>query len=169
MAQQGAGRRIVDGVPLVVVLWTWVLPATVLWRLAARRDLVVPFVPWFVWVVPGRLWAFSPALWCIGLALATLAAYLVSKEALPQRKSVVVVIWVLTVSVGAVHLLWGSAVIRAARAWEGGVSSCRATLPRPRCASPPGTRQPSAEQEFASPRLWWFRPLVRSRIDESLG
>lgn len=126
MAQQGAGRRIVDGVPLVVVLWTWVLPSTVLWQLAAKRDLVVPFVPWFVWVVPGRLWAFSPALWCIGLALATLAAHLVSKEALPQRKSVVGAIWVLTVSVGAVHLLWGSAIIRAARAWEGEVSSSRA-------------------------------------------
>jgi hypothetical protein len=133
MARQGAGRRIVDGAPLVVVLWTWVLPATVLWRLAARRDLVVPLVPWFVWVVPGRLWAFSPALWCIGLALATLAAYLVSKEALPQRKSVVGAIWVLTVSVGAVHLLWGSAVVRATRAWEGGVSACRpAAGPAPR-------------------------------------
>ena len=163
------GRRVVDGVPLVVVLWTWVLPATVLWRLAARRDLVVPFVPWFVWVVPGRLWAFSPALWCIGLALATLAAYLVSKEALPQRKSVVVVIWVLTVSVGAVHLLWGSAVIRAARAWEGVVSSCRAdaggssspavssraTLPRRCCSRGTGTGScqigPSHPRELLTP------------------
>jgi hypothetical protein len=120
MAQRGAGRRIVEGVPLVAVLWTWALPATVLWRLAVSRDLVVPYVPWFVWVVPGRLWAFSPALWCIGLALATLAAYLVSKAALPQRKNVVRGIWVLTFSIGAVHLLWGSAVIRAAHAREVG-------------------------------------------------
>jgi hypothetical protein len=126
MAQRGAGRRIVDGVPLVVVLWSWVLPATVLWQLAAKRDLVVPFVPWFVWVVPGRLWAFSPPLWCIGLALATLAAHLVLKEALPRRKSVVGAIWILTVSVGAVHLIWGSAVVRATRAWKSGVSSSRA-------------------------------------------
>jgi hypothetical protein len=55
-----------------------------------------------------------------------------SKEALPRRKSVVGAIWVLTVSVGAVHLLWGSAVIRAARAWESGISSSHMTICSPK-------------------------------------
>lgn len=95
----------------LVLLWTWALPASVLWNLAASRNLALPQVPRIIWGLPGWLWGSSPALWCACLAGASIAAYRLSDRFLAGWLGRVIIIWVLAAVVSAVHLLWGSAVM----------------------------------------------------------
>lgn len=79
------------------------IPSAYFWHVAAERQIALPYIPQVVWALPGELWEFSPFVYVIALAFATMVSRRFGSRVLVAMTGLSAI----------VHLVWGGAVLRA--------------------------------------------------------
>ena len=107
-----ASARARTAIP-TLALWTWMIPSAYFWHRAGAGGVMLPQVPSVVWMPAGTLWEYAPLGFLVVLALLSVAMHALSARASAYRVLRPAALLVGVVS-ALVHLVWGSAMLRAA-------------------------------------------------------
>lgn len=94
----------------VALLWWWTIPSAYLWYIAERRDAILPYLPQWVWGLPGELWRTAPIIF-VALISGLTYVIVVFLKGRRLRRGLTIIggIWALLVTV--IHLVWGNALL----------------------------------------------------------
>jgi len=95
-----------------LLLWGWSIPAAYFWYLAKFNDVVLPYLPRFIWLVPGELWLQAPLLYVILLFLLPLIFYFVLGKKQFSCRSIRVFFIVVVIIIAITHFIWGGTLYR---------------------------------------------------------
>jgi len=95
----------------VLLIWGWAVPSAIFWHITITRNMVLPYIPFYFWWLPGTLWQRLPGLFVAVFCVIPLPVYLLARRwPVPVKPWCRALFYILAALILITHLLWGGAV-----------------------------------------------------------
>ncbi len=100
-----------DASLLILLLWVWTIPGALFWQKVVAYDIVLPLIPHFAWLLPGKFWQMTPFLLIFVLLLFTVLSYIFLGRKFRPSGFLRGTCYILLILIIIIHFVWGGVLL----------------------------------------------------------